>query len=116
MTQMETDTERIVAVLHDVTEDTAYTITQIANFGLTEEIRDALVLLDKNNHSGSDKEERYVNMIAAIKEHSIARKVKIKDLEHNMDLRRIINRHDMRKKDMERVGRYMKAWSYLTGE
>ena len=116
MSKMVTDTERIVAVLHDVTEDTDHTLDGLCELGLTEEMHGALFLLDKNNHPGDTKEDRYYNMIHAIKLNPIARKVKIADLEHNMDLRRIIGRQKMNDKDKKRVEMYMWAWSELTGE
>ena len=113
MSKMDTITEMIVAVLHDVTEDTDYTIEHIRCSGITEEINDALIMLDKNKH---DKENQYEKMIKIIKNNPVARKVKIADLEHNMDLRRIINREDMEEVDLERFRKYMWAWSYLTGK
>lgn len=116
MSKMTTVSEMIVAILHDVTEDTKYTIENIRKLGITEEINDALITLDKNCYSGTDKEQRYNNMIRRIKKDGIASKVKIADLEHNMDLRRIINRENMNKEDLERIQRYMWAWSYLTGK
>ena len=116
MLKMNTISEMIVAVLHDVTEDTEYTIGTIGMMGITEEIHDALIILDKNRHEGSDKEEKYKNMIKKIKSNHIARKVKVADLEHNMDLRRIINREDLKDVDLKRFQKYMWAWSYLTGK
>ncbi len=110
MNSMDTDTERIVALLHDVTEDTKYTLEDLRQIGITEEINTALCLLDKNNH------ENYEAMIKKIKHYPLARKVKIADLEHNMDLRRIIGREEMDEKDTARIKKYMWAWSYLTGE
>lgn len=116
MSKMNTISEMIVAVLHDVTEDTDYTIGSIGVMGITEEIHDALIILDKNKHDGATKEEKYENMIKKIKFSHIARKVKIADLEHNMDLRRIINRENLKEEDLKRFQRYMWAWSYLTGK
>jgi (p)ppGpp synthase/HD superfamily hydrolase len=117
MMKMDTDTERIVAVLHDVTEDTAFTLEDIKELGITEEMCIALKLLDKNAHSpADDKELRYKNMVVAIAANPLARKIKVADLEHNMDLFRIIGRKQMKQKDMERINKYMWAWSYLTGK
>ncbi len=115
MMDMCTDAERIVAILHDVTEDTEHTLEDLDKLGLTEEMYDALHLLDKNNYEG-EKIERYRAMITAIKGHPLARVVKIADLKHNMDLRRIIGREDMNDKDMKRIKQYTWAWSFLTGE
>ena len=51
MTKMSIDSERIVAVLHDVVEDTDYTLELLVEvLEITREIYNALHLLDKNNH------------------------------------------------------------------
>ena len=117
MHKMDTDAERIVAILHDVTEDTEYTIGLISNYGLTEEMRDAIVILDKNNHpKTSDIDYDYQQMIIKIKKSPLAKKVKIADLEDNMDIKRIIGREGLTQKDKNRLAKYLKAWSFLTGE
>ena len=48
-----------------------------------------------------------------ISQSKIALKVKIADLEDNMDIRRI---DVLNEKDMERLNRYVRAWRYLTGD
>jgi translation elongation factor EF-Ts len=47
-----------------------------------------------------------------ISQSKIALKVKIADLEDNMDIRRL---DVLTEKDMERLNRYLKAWRYVTG-
>ena len=47
-----------------------------------------------------------------ISQSKIALKVKIADLEDNMDIRRL---DVLTEKDMKRLNRYLKAWRYLTG-
>lgn len=110
MSKMDIIIEKIVAVLHDVTEDTDYTLDDLSKYKLTENVVIALWLLDKNNHKD------YETMIKHIERNSIAKKVKIADLEHNMDLRRIINGNDMSEKDMKRIKKYMWSWNYLKNE
>ena len=111
MSRMDTDTERIVAVLHDVTEDSDCTLeVLISVLGLTEEISNALYLLDRNNHSD------YKKMIHHIKKDYIATKVKIAYLEHNLDVKRIIGRKGLTEKDKERLSKYLWSWSYLKGD
>ena len=115
MSKMETDTERIIAVLHDTTEDTKATLDDITDLGATEEIVRALWLLDKHNYEGT-KQIRYSNMIVNIRKNLMAKKVKIADLEHNMDLRRIIGREKLEQKDKDRIEKYLWAWTLLKGE
>src|SRR5690606_4009556 len=76
MSKMDTDTERIVAILHDVIEDTSYTLDDLQKlFHLSEEKLIAVDLLTKKEGYDYDK------YIQNIKDNPIARKVKIADLE-----------------------------------
>ena len=103
---------KIVGFLHDAAEDTSYTVGQIvqtlkekSNGVLkdddAQEIFEALNLL---NASTASSREEY---IARIKESFIATRVKLKDLEHNMDLSRIANPTD---KDIDRTKRYRREY------
>lgn len=74
--------ERIVAVLHDVVEDSDYTLTDIAcEFG--SEIADALECLTKR------KGERYADFIQRVRGNDLAVGVKIADLNDNMNMDRL---------------------------
>jgi GTP pyrophosphokinase len=83
MEAMDTETERIVAVLHDVVEDSDYTLADIeAAFGET--VRDAVDALTKRD------DEAYLDeFIPRAAANDIARKVKRADIEDNMDLTRL---------------------------
>lgn len=78
--QMENEEAIIVALLHDVIEDSDYTLKDITQMGFSEKITEALSLLT-HKHS-----EPYMEYIAKLKDNSIARVVKLADLEHNSDL------------------------------
>nr|WP_284438578.1 HD domain-containing protein [Halomicroarcula laminariae] len=83
MEAMETETERVVAVLHDVVEDSEYTLADIeAEFD--EQIRDAVDALTKRD--GEAYLEEFIPRAAA---NDIARSVKRADIEDNMDLTRL---------------------------
>lgn len=110
MMQMGTDTERIIAVLHDVLEDTDHTVDDLIALGITEDMEIALHALNKNNF------DTYMDMIRYCKLYPMARKVKIADLEHNMDLKRVLGREKMTEDDKERMAKYFAAWTYLKGE
>ena len=73
--------EKIVALLHDVLEDTQVTKEDLLIF-FDDYIVEAVELLTKS------KEESYTDYLAKIKQNKIARKVKIQDLKHNMDISR----------------------------
>lgn len=94
---------KVVALLHDVVEDTNITIDTIWNiFGDT--IADAV---DDMTHR---KGEPYFDYIARVKTNDIARTVKIADLTHNMDLSRLST---VTEKDRERSAKYLKAKEML---
>lgn len=87
--QMETEEETVVALLHDVIEDSKYTLEDIKyTFEQRgEELRggeaQALKLLTRN------KEEDYSDYVERIKWQPIARKVKIADLKENLNTDRM---------------------------
>ena len=81
--QMRTEETTVVALLHDVIEDTSYTREDLAKMGFSEAVLTALTLL--THEEGVD----YMDYVRAIKENPIARAVKLADLEHNSDLTRM---------------------------
>lgn len=81
--QMETEETVVTALLHDVAEDTAYTVADLAAMGFPESVTEALALLTH------DKAVPYLDYVATVKTNPIARAVKIADLRHNSDLSRL---------------------------
>lgn len=101
--QMETETECIVALLHDVVEDTEITFEDL-NKEFAYDVIEALKLLTY------DKKIDYIEYINRIKKNSIAKKVKIADLIHNSDETRL---DKITAKDIERRQKYKKALEIL---
>ena len=77
-----TEDERVVALLHDVVEDTNITLNDLSIF-FEPKIIEALKLLTHTD------DEPYLEYIAKIKENNLSKTVKIADLSHNMDLSRM---------------------------
>lgn len=77
--------EKIVALLHDVVEDSSYSLEDIKSFGFSENVVKSIECLTRDK----DKDEDYDNYIERILSNPIAVKVKIADMEHNSDLSRI---------------------------
>lgn len=74
--------EKIVAYLHDILEDTDVSESTIRNlFG--DVVADAVKLL---THA---KSEPYMDYIRRVKENELAKRVKLADLTHNMNLKRL---------------------------
>ncbi|MBF0340156.1 MAG: GTP pyrophosphokinase [Magnetococcales bacterium] len=105
MFRLENDTERMVAVLHDVIEDTEINRAHLAGLGFPEEVLEAL---DRLTHVGEEPYEAYIERIAA---HPLARRVKLMDLEDNMDIRRLSQPWSER--DIQRLQKYRRAWERL---
>ena len=99
-----TDAQRIVAVLHDVVEDTGRTFDDLRKLGYPEDLLAALDCVTKRE---GESYEAFVERAAA---NPIARAVKIADIEDNLDLRRLPG---VAEKDIERLARYVKAWRRL---
>ena len=98
----------IVALLHDIIEDTELTIDDLIKEGIDDtEILDAIKTLTK------DPNERYFDYIKKVKENDIAKFVKRFDLLHNMDLTRLT---DLNEKDLKRINKYWWSWKFLIGE
>lgn len=95
---------RIVAVLHDVVEDTPTTLDDLRALGYSEAIVTAV------DHLTRRDDETYEQFIERIKPHPLARHVKLADLMDNMDLRRIDH---LGEGDLERLRRYQAAWHAL---
>jgi (p)ppGpp synthase/HD superfamily hydrolase len=106
MLRMTTPTAMTVAVLHDVVEDTRVTPEMLRGEGFSEGVLETLDCLTRR------KDEDYDTYIERIKSNPEAVRVKIADLEDNMDIRRIA---DLRETDLERLKKYHRAWLALAG-
>lgn len=102
--QMDTEETTVAALLHDVVEDTDYTLADLAAMGFAPEVIEALALLTH----GEDVE--YMDYVRAIKPNPIARAVKLADLRHNSDLTRMEQVDDWA---MKRQQKYLKAIELL---
>ncbi|MCB8985249.1 MAG: GTP pyrophosphokinase [Ardenticatenaceae bacterium] len=105
MMQMDTEEERITAVLHDVVEDSDWTVDDLRVAGFSEAV---VTAVDALTHR---PEESYEAFIQRLKPNPLATKVKLADLIDNMDLRRLSG---ITAKDLERLEKYYRAWKELT--
>lgn len=81
--QMKDEATTIVALLHDVVEDTDYTFEDLEGMGFGAEVIEALKLLTH------DDAVPYMDYVANLKHNPIARAVKLADLSHNSDPTRL---------------------------
>ena len=89
--------EKVIALLHDVLEDSTYTREDLKKEGFSEDILEGLVCL--THRAG----EAYMEYIERICQNPLAVKVKYADLQDNMDLSRIPNPTE---KDFIRLEKY----------
>lgn len=104
--QMTDENTTIVALLHDVIEDTPYTAEDLAKAGFSEEVLQALQLLTH------DPAVPYMDYVLKIRDHPIARQVKLADLRHNSDLTRL---DEVDAGALQRVEKYRQAMALLNG-
>lgn len=81
--QMTDEDTTVVALLHDVIEDTDYTTDDLRRLGFSERVVDAVALMTH------EEGVPYMDYVAKIKENPIARAVKLADLRHNSDMSRL---------------------------
>ncbi|AXA52922.1 HD domain-containing protein [Pseudomonas thivervalensis] len=105
MLRLAHDEERIVAVLHDVVEDTTTTLADLRNEGFSEAVLGAIDALTKCEG------ETYQAFIERAARDPLARRVKLADLAENSDLSRM---NKPSQKDLDRMEKYHKATDYLT--
>ena len=98
--QMTDELTTVTALLHDVVEDTPYTLDDLRGMGFPDEVIGALMLLTH------DLSVPYLDYVARISSDPIAKAVKLADLRHNSDLTRLDHPSE---KDLARVEKYRKA-------
>ena len=106
MMSVDLELEKIVAVLHDVVEDSNWTFEALLAEGFSIEVIEALKSVTKK----SDNED-YDSFIQRAIRNPIGRKVKIADLRDNLDVTRI---PDIGENDLQRISKYKKALKILT--
>ena len=103
--QVDSEEEKAVALLHDVIEDSSVTAEELLNAGLPETVVTAVQILSKK------KGQDYPTYLKTVKSNPLARVVKLADLKYNSDLSRLSSVTD---KDLERLEKYKKAIDYLS--
>lgn len=106
MHYLKTDDEELqcIALLHDVIEDTKTTWDDLRAIGCTNRVIDAVVALTKM--PGQSYEEYKLGVFA----NPDAMKVKMADLRHNTDIRRL---KGVSEKDIERMAKYNRFYLEL---
>lgn len=103
--QMTDEYSCAAALLHDVVEDTDWTLAQLKEAGIPGPVLDALALLTHDDGT------TYLDYVRRLRGNPIARAVKLADLRHNSDTSRL---DTVTERDLSRLKRYRKAMALLT--
>jgi (p)ppGpp synthase/HD superfamily hydrolase len=104
MNRMESDEEMAVALLHDVIEDSEMTEQDLLNEGIPTNVVDAVTCITKGSS------EDYDDFISRVSKNDLASKIKIVDIEDNINILRL---KTLSEKDFKRIVKYHRAWNKL---
>lgn len=104
MLKFNNDEERVVAILHDVIEDSDVSLDIIKNFGFSQAVVDALDCLTKRDN------EQYEVFIHRLVGNNLSKRIKIEDIKDNLNLLRL---HELNEYDLLRINKYHKALRFL---
>ena len=107
MEQMDTEDEKIVAMLHDVVEDTEVSLSDLQSYGFSRMILDTVGQLTKRS------DRTYFDYIDDISGSELATKIKIAEVRDNKDIFRVRKMSFQTYKPEERARRVL---SILQGE
>lgn len=105
--QMNDENETLVALMHDLVEDTDVTFEDLAGMGFQGEVIEAIKLLTH------DKSVEYLDYVKKLSGNALARKVKIADLEHNMDPSRLSEEQHKNPRRIAKYEKYVKSLEML---
>lgn len=101
---MESDDEMAVALLHDVLEDSDITEEDLLDEKIPKTVVEAVKCLTKYDS------ESYDDFIARVSKNELASKIKVADIEDNINILRL---NSLTEKDLDRVATYHRAWNKL---
>jgi len=105
--QMDDEETTIVALLHDVVEDTEITLDRIRQEGFAQNVVEAIALMTH------DSSISYLDYVRSLKNNSIAAAVKLADLKHNSDRSRLAT---VDGEAAKRLDKYKQAIEILEGQ
>jgi (p)ppGpp synthase/HD superfamily hydrolase len=104
MLKGENETEQITGVLHDLIEDTDWTIEGLKREGFSYEIINAIDLLTRRD------EEEYECYVDRLSNNSLALRIKLFDIEDNLDITRS---DSLSQRDISKLNKYLNAYQKL---
>jgi (p)ppGpp synthase/HD superfamily hydrolase len=111
MQSLETVTERIVGILHDVVEDgPGWTFERLEEEGFGPDVIEALRLVTKRPEDEGKDIDTYLRFVRRALSNPVARRVKAADIRDNLDLTRL---SEITPKDVARLTKYTVALRIL---
>lgn len=104
MMAMDNEQEMTAAVLHDVVEDSKWTLERLRGEGFSAEILEVIDALTRR------KDESYQEYASRAGAQPVARKIKLADLRDNMDITRLVELTD---ESIQRLRQYHTTWQML---
>lgn len=101
---------KIVAVLHDVVEDTDVSLDDLRELGFSETVVQGVDLMTHR------PDVPYSDYVVRLKPSEIARAVKLSDLKDNLSISRVLLRSDRIDRDQKRIIKYLATHRFLTDE
>lgn len=101
---------QIVAVLHDVVEDTPTTLDDLRAAGFNETI---VAAVDSVTHREG---EPYAAYVIRAKANPVGRQVKLADLQDNSRIDRTLLRAERQERDVKRMQRYVLSYQFLSDQ
>jgi (p)ppGpp synthase/HD superfamily hydrolase len=98
--------EKIVGILHDLIEDTSWTLDDLRAEGFAENIVEAVRCITKITD-----DEDYDEYITRVKSNPLAVRVKLNDLLDNMN---ILRYEQLTERDLKRLNKYLKVYKELS--
>ncbi len=98
--------EKTVGILHDLVEDTSWTLDDLRAEGFAENIVEAVRCITKITD-----DEDYDEYIARVKSNPLAVRVKLNDLLDNMN---ILRYEQLTERDLNRLNKYLKVYKELS--
>ena len=118
MSKMKTEEERIIAVLHDIIEDTDVTVDDLLKMGCPKLVVNSISILTNDKHISYAE---YIEFIAGLHVEGgcllsaasfrSAIRVKIEDLSDNLNIADL--GHALTDKDSKRITKYIEAINFL---
>jgi (p)ppGpp synthase/HD superfamily hydrolase len=108
MAAVDSEEAKIVAILHDVVEDTTVSLEDLRREGFSDDILTAVACVTHR------KVESYADYVIRCKAHPLARQAKLADLADNSRLDRCILRVKRIDRDLARMHRYVLSYKFLT--